>query len=55
MTQNDLHVCLMNDSFPPVIDGVSTCVRNYAEIIQRSLGQAYVCTPHYPDVEDHYD
>ena len=30
MTVSDLKVCLLNDSFPPVIDGVSNAVVNYA-------------------------
>ena len=47
-------VCLMNDSFPPVIDGVSNTIKNYANIIQEQLGDVIVATPQYPDVEDHY-
>lgn len=34
-----LNVCLMNDSFPPVIDGVATTILNYAEIINNGLGK----------------
>ena len=52
--QYGLNVCLMNDSFPPTIDGVANCVKNYADIIDRDLGHALVCTPHYPHVTDHY-
>ncbi len=52
--QYGLNVCLMNDSFPPVIDGVANCVRNYADIIERDLGHACVCTPYYPKVVDKY-
>ena len=55
MTREQLTVCLMNDSFPPTIDGVANCVANYAGIIQRKFGNAVVCTPYYPGVEDHYD
>ena len=51
---NQLNVCLMNDSFPPIIDGVSTCVLNYAEIIHRKFGNVTVCTPSYPGVTDEY-
>lgn len=40
-----LNVCLMNDSFPPVIDGVATTILNYAEIINNGLGKATVVTP----------
>ena len=49
-----LNVCLLNDSFPPNIDGVANTVVNYANIIQRKYGNAYVATPHYPDVKDNY-
>ena len=34
MTKEKLSVCLLNDSFPPVIDGVANAVLNYARIIQ---------------------
>lgn len=50
-----LNICLMNDSFPPVIDGVANTVFNYAEIIQKDLGNAVVATPEYPGVHDSYD
>ena len=45
-------VCLINDSFPPVIDGVANAVTNYASIIQRNYGDATVVTPYYPDADD---
>ena len=54
MNMNPLRVCLLNDSFPPVIDGVSNTIANYARIIQRDLGQVIVGTPQYPNVEDNY-
>ncbi len=47
-----LNVCLINDSFPPAIDGVATAVVNYATIIQEKLGQATVVTPDYPEADD---
>lgn len=47
-----LHVCLMNDSFPPAIDGVANAVTNYAKIISAGLGRAAVATPYYPDADD---
>ena len=50
-----LNVCLLNDSFPPLIDGVATCVINYAQIIESELGNATVVTPAYPGAEDNYD
>lgn len=49
-----LNVCLMNDSFPPMIDGVANAVINYANIITEELGSATVVTPNYPDVVDDY-
>ena len=30
-----LNVCLLNDSFPPVIDGVANTVYNYADIMTK--------------------
>lgn len=49
-----MHVCLLNDSFPPVIDGVANVVVNYAEVISRSRGTCIVATPEYPGAEDAY-
>jgi len=49
-----LNICLLNDSFPPAIDGVANAVFNYASIIQNKLGNVVVATPHYPDVVDDY-
>lgn len=49
-----LGVCLMNDSFPPIIDGVANAVINYANIISNGLGKATVVTPEYPGVVDDY-
>ena len=46
------NVCLMNDSFPPSIDGVANAVTNYAKIISGGLGKAAVVTPYYPDADD---
>jgi len=43
-----LNVCLLNDSFPPVIDGVANAVLNYARIIHDRLGDAVVAVPRYP-------
>ena len=45
MSNEKLNICLMNDSFPPIIDGVSNAVINYADVINKSLGQATVVTP----------
>ena len=48
----DLNVCLLNDSFPPVIDGVANAVVNYAEIIKEMGGESLVVTPEYPGADD---
>ena len=47
-----LNVCLINDSFPPAIDGVANAVTNYARIIARDYGYPTVVTPYYPDADD---
>lgn len=54
MTSEKLNICLMNDSFPPIIDGVANAVINYANIINERFGKATVVTPLYPGVEDDY-
>ena len=50
-----MRVALLNDSFPPVIDGVSNVVVNYAAVLQRHGQQPLVAVPDYPDVQDDYD
>ena len=45
-------VCLINDSFPPAIDGVANAVTNYATIIARTYGKPTVVTPFYPEAND---
>ena len=47
-----LNICLINDSFPPAIDGVANAVTNYAKIIARDYGSPTVVTPYYPDADD---
>lgn len=49
------NVCLLNDSFPPLIDGVANAVINYATNIQTHLGSATVVTPKFPSAVDAYD
>ena len=39
-----LNICLMNDSFPPTVDGVATCVANYASVIESGV-KTMVCVP----------
>lgn len=47
-----MKVTLLNDSFPPVIDGVANVVMNYAEIMhEEGLADVMVATPEYPDAE----
>ena len=49
---SDHRICLLNDSFPPVIDGVANAVLNYARHIEQSHGHAVVATPAYPGADD---
>lgn len=48
------NVCLLNDSFPPLIDGVANAVVNYAEIIEKYYGHSLVAVPEYPNTTDNY-
>ena len=45
-------ICLINDSFPPVTDGVANAVVNYAKILTENGEKATVVTPAYPDADD---
>ena len=45
-------ICLLNDSFPPIIDGVANAVVNYAENIEKNHGHALVVTPNMPGADD---
>ena len=46
------NICLLNDSFPPVIDGVSNCVVNYAKNIKALGGSPLVATPSVEGSDD---
>ncbi len=47
-----MKVCLLNDSFAPVIDGVVNVMMNYADYLPRDHGaQVIVGTPKYPDAD----
>lgn len=47
-----MKVCLLNDSFPPVIDGVANVVLNYADVmVKNNLAEIMVCTPEYPKTD----
>ncbi len=55
MPQNaPLHITLLNDSFPPTIDGVANVTVNYARILAEGGDDVCVATPAYPDVTDDY-
>jgi len=45
-------ICLLNDSFPPEIDGVSNAVVNYARELKKTGGEPVVVTPRYPGADD---
>ena len=45
-------ICLLNDSFPPEIDGVANAVVNYAKNISASGSSALVVTPAVPGADD---
>ena len=45
-------VCLLNDSFPPLIDGVANTVMNYAQNLLDSPYHPLVITPAHPDAKD---
>ena len=45
-------ICLLNDSFPPEIDGVANAVVNYAEQITKHGKNAIVVTPTVPGADD---
>ena len=44
--------CLLNDSFPPFVDGVANAVINYATEIKRHDKSPLVITPSHPDAND---
>ena len=47
-----MKVCLLNDSFPPVIDGVVNVMMNYADHLMDDHGaEVMVATPEYPDTD----
>lgn len=44
----DTNIGLFNECFPPVMDGVSVCVQNYAYWMQKKVGGVSVITPNVP-------
>ena len=49
----DHNICILNDSFPPQLDGVANTAKNYADNIEKSHGHAVVVTPEFPDKQDY--
>ncbi len=49
-----LKIGLLNDSFPPMIDGVANTVYNYSSIINEKYGTALPIIPYYPNTSDNY-
>lgn len=45
-------ICLLNDSFPPLIDGVANAVINYGKHIPKSGMDPVVITPDHPQADD---
>jgi len=48
------NICLLNDSFPPTIDGVANATYNYADILTKMGHAVTVATPNMPGVVDNY-
>ncbi|MBR4865660.1 MAG: glycosyltransferase [Clostridia bacterium] len=49
-----MKILLLNDSFPPLIDGVANVVLNYASILTGMGANVMVVTPSNPDAADDY-
>ncbi len=47
----DMNIGLFNECFPPVMDGVSVCVQNYAYWMQKKVGGVAVITPNVPGAD----
>ena len=52
LMDNSSTVCLLNDSFPPLIDGVVNAVMNYADALPETGFSPIVITPDHPQAED---
>lgn len=51
MEKKNLNIGLFNDCFPPVMDGVSVCMYNYAYWMQKKVGGVSVITPNVPGAD----
>lgn len=49
-----LKVAVMNDAFPPTVDGTSSTTLNYANILNKNHCDVMVITPRAPRVKDDY-
>ena len=47
----ETNIGLFNECFPPVMDGVSICVQNYAYWMQKKAGGVSVITPNVPGAD----
>ena len=47
----ETNIGLFNECFPPVMDGVSVCVQNYAYWMQKKVGGVSVITPNNPGAD----
>ena len=45
MKKAEANIGLFNENFPPIMDGVSVCVQNYAYWLQKKVGGVQVITP----------
>ncbi len=45
-------ICILNDSFPPIIDGVANVVENYAKVLTQHDIPVSVVTPDVPGADD---
>lgn len=50
-----MKIALLNDSFPPLIDGVANTVKSYASILCNRGDDPVVITPMYPYATDNYE
>ena len=48
-----MKVCFLNDSFPPLFDGVINTVLNYADVFSEKYGEPMIMTPYYPHEGKH--
>ena len=51
LKKDQVNVGLFNESFPPVMDGVSVCVENYANWLQQMVGNVSVVRPKVPGTD----